>query len=86
MKKPAKKLSTVELLKMVNRLHEIREEISSLLEEVQDIAQTASVHDGHLQAYFFDQIEEHLYKNNEYIMDMNDVANLLLKKVDEATK
>ena len=59
------------------RIREIRDEISSLLDEAKSIL-LSSIGDTNefrnLEAYVFDQISENLTKDNRYNQDFEDVA------------
>lgn len=60
-------------LEIADCLGEIRDEIRGLVNEGRRLAARAGVHEGHYDAYLWEQLEEHLTKSNRYNTDFSDL-------------
>lgn len=59
----------------LDRMVEIQREMLLLLEEAEEIANEFDENFNNSKAYVFDQIREHLNKQNPYNKDLNDVIS-----------
>lgn len=69
----------------VSRIEEIKDEISELIDEVRNIVKFRAPDElPNLDAYFFEQINEHVNKQNPHNTDFNDVVERVKEAIEDS--